>query len=311
MLDRYLRHRPVLDRLVLALALIAWTGPAAGQGSAALDLAVDTPTLRGAGEQRPLVPIEPPQPELPRRASALSLTRPSDELRLHGVEWFLLSRTAAGVRLALLDPRGDEIGAYAVRHEEDGGRTFSTEWLDSRFSDPSQIGAQVWSELRMSPALALATSAGMESITAASIPCDYSWIVTSDIFAGLGLLRSVACERATLDVNGKCSNSTCWGCCELLPCDCVCMAGDLNCSCWRSGYRCAQSNCDWQIIPDPETCEDDGGSSGGGSGGGGGGGWGDGGGGETCVDVYCNDVYAGQACGTTTAQIVDEAWNMC
>lgn len=75
---------------------------------------------------------------------------------------------------------------------------------------------------------------------------------------------------------------------------------------------------DTEIIPDPwepgdeeEDC-----GTGGGSGGGDGGDWNDdggdaGSGGESCADVYCEGDYAGQACGTSAQEMIDEAVDMC
>ncbi len=50
--------------------------------------------------------------------------------------------------------------------------------------------------------------------------------------------KSDACYAATGDVNSKCSNSYCWGCCYLFPCDCVCTLGDFLCICSRRGHYC-------------------------------------------------------------------------
>lgn len=310
MLTRRLFPLAAFCSWALALALLLPVAPAAAAGPAGLELMRATPASPDTAEQRALVPMAPPAAGSPGPAGALGLERPSATVQQEGIAWYLVTRTGAGARLGLLDAGGQEIGAYSIREDEERGRTFTPEWLDTRFADPSRLSVLVWSELRTSPAVAGLPGTGLQSMSSPYGTCDYSFIHTSDLFGGAGLLRSVACERAQDDVNAKCSNSACWGCCELLPCDCVCMAGDLNCLCWASGFPCERSNCEWQPEPDPE-CEDPGGSGGGG-GGGGGGGWGGGsGGGQVCVPVYCNGVYGGEACGTTTGQIVDEAWDIC
>ncbi len=52
--------------------------------------------------------------------------------------------------------------------------------------------------------------------------------------------RSEACSCATNQVNVKCSNAYCLGCCSLNgDCDCYCIAGDFDCFCTRLGHPCA------------------------------------------------------------------------
>lgn len=66
-------------------------------------------------------------------------------------------------------------------------------------------------------------------------------------------------------------------------------------------------------FPSAEGEDTECGTSGTGGGGGGGGSsdGGDGGTGESCADVYCDGVYSGQACGTTTTEMVAEAESIC
>ena len=66
--------------------------------------------------------------------------------------------------------------------------------------------------------------------------CDYSWFSRG---WGTGSSRSGCCYEATADVNLKCSNPACLGCCELFPrCDAACAVGDYLCFCGRSGHPC-------------------------------------------------------------------------
>lgn len=56
---------------------------------------------------------------------------------------------------------------------------------------------------------------------------------------GWGSSRSHACYWATNNVNVKCSNRWCIGCCRLLPrCDCACAVEDYLCHCGRTGFYC-------------------------------------------------------------------------
>jgi len=50
--------------------------------------------------------------------------------------------------------------------------------------------------------------------------------------------RSWCCYQATGDVNSKCWNQWCIGCCRLLECDAACLIGDYICFCGRSGQEC-------------------------------------------------------------------------
>jgi hypothetical protein len=65
--------------------------------------------------------------------------------------------------------------------------------------------------------------------------------------------------------------------------------------------------------PSSGGCDDGGGGGGGGDGGDWDGGGDDGGGsgGTSCADVYCEGTYAGQACGSTAEEMIDEAIDMC
>lgn len=54
-------------------------------------------------------------------------------------------------------------------------------------------------------------------------------------------VRSLACQDATIKVNTSCSNSFCFGCCNLLDCDCACIVADYLCACGRIGYYCTTS----------------------------------------------------------------------
>lgn len=56
---------------------------------------------------------------------------------------------------------------------------------------------------------------------------------------GTGSSKSLCCQDAINDVNVKCSNSYCYGCCSLLSCDAVCGVGDYVCSCGISGRACS------------------------------------------------------------------------
>ena len=61
---------------------------------------------------------------------------------------------------------------------------------------------------------------------------------------GNALGRSGACYKATQDVNNKCSNQYCWGCYQVLPCDCGCFPEtDFFCICIASGEKCG--DCPW------------------------------------------------------------------
>jgi len=51
--------------------------------------------------------------------------------------------------------------------------------------------------------------------------------------------RSWCCYYATNNVNVKCWNRWCIGCCQLLECDAACLIGDYFCVCGRSGRECA------------------------------------------------------------------------
>lgn len=50
--------------------------------------------------------------------------------------------------------------------------------------------------------------------------------------------KSDACNAATSDVNVKCSNGYCWGCCYLWECDAICTLGDFLCTGSRLGSYC-------------------------------------------------------------------------
>lgn len=50
--------------------------------------------------------------------------------------------------------------------------------------------------------------------------------------------RSWCCYQATNEVNVKCWNQWCIGCCQLLECDAACLIGDYICVCGRSGREC-------------------------------------------------------------------------
>ena len=56
--------------------------------------------------------------------------------------------------------------------------------------------------------------------------------------AGFDYRKSWACEKAKSNVNGQCSNYACSSCCQMLPCDCVCLFGDFFCNCQVSGREC-------------------------------------------------------------------------
>jgi hypothetical protein len=50
--------------------------------------------------------------------------------------------------------------------------------------------------------------------------------------AGMGLGKSIACERAKIDANAECQNEGCPdGCADLLDCDCSCLVDDVTCIC--------------------------------------------------------------------------------
>ncbi len=65
-------------------------------------------------------------------------------------------------------------------------------------------------------------------------PCTGSW----ERGFGLADSRSWCCYQATNDVNSKCWNQWCIGCCRLLDCDAACLIGDYICFCGRSGQEC-------------------------------------------------------------------------
>jgi hypothetical protein len=50
--------------------------------------------------------------------------------------------------------------------------------------------------------------------------------------------RSWCCYYATNNVNVKCWNNWCIGCCQLLECDAACLIGEYFCVCGRSGRAC-------------------------------------------------------------------------
>lgn len=83
----------------------------------------------------------------------------------------------------------------------------------------------------------IATGIGSRAASAAlaSCPCNPGLRQRG---SAVGSSRSLACDSATNDVQSKCINQWCWGCCQLLTCDCVCGVGDYFCSCGRSGDPC-------------------------------------------------------------------------
>jgi len=50
--------------------------------------------------------------------------------------------------------------------------------------------------------------------------------------------KSGCCYEATNDVNLRCWNQWCIGCCQLAECDAACVIGDYFCVCGRSGREC-------------------------------------------------------------------------
>jgi len=56
--------------------------------------------------------------------------------------------------------------------------------------------------------------------------------------ASVGDTRSGCCTEASFDAGYQCTNSYCWGCCRLEPCDAWCAAGDYFCMCGMTGYAC-------------------------------------------------------------------------
>lgn len=54
--------------------------------------------------------------------------------------------------------------------------------------------------------------------------------------------RSIACREAKGECASECSNQYCYGCHEYADddCDCVCLQGDLFCSCFAIGYPCKE-----------------------------------------------------------------------
>lgn len=52
------------------------------------------------------------------------------------------------------------------------------------------------------------------------------------------LSRSYCCFEAESDANHCCTNTWCYGCCDLLACDASCGLGDYGCFCGMSGFEC-------------------------------------------------------------------------
>jgi hypothetical protein len=64
-----------------------------------------------------------------------------------------------------------------------------------------------------------------------------SWTPTARGFA-TALSRSYCCFEAESDANHQCTNTWCYGCCDLLACDAKCGFGDYGCFCGMSGFEC-------------------------------------------------------------------------
>jgi hypothetical protein len=107
-------------------------------------------------------------------------------------------------------------------------------YIESNTSDIS-LAAAICSDFELPPTRVTTQS---EITAAVSCPCSSGSNYVRGT-SGISTYRSLACEYATNDANGKCTNSYCIGCCRLLSCDCACIVGDYVCSCGRIGYYCA------------------------------------------------------------------------
>lgn len=303
------RSSHVLPLLALGLLLLPLTavaeGPVAGLRASAPAADTDLPFTRVLDQaSRGL-------PEVLELNGLDRLVQPSAELQQAGIAWYAITGTRQGAEVLLLGSAGYERGALSVQLTP-GGMTFSADWLDDA------IGAAVmqaaWRDLRMQMRNDPAKETASPAFTAAEVTalvdttCNYSYRYSG---GGWSTKASIACEEARLELSNNCTNPYCIGCCEYLPCDCMCLKDDGGCYCEMEGYACNPNTCeyDWEMCDEPDPILPGGG--GGGGGGGDDGGSGSGGGGYTCVDVTCNGEYAGEACGYTTEEIVERAWNMC
>lgn len=221
---------------------------------------------------------EPDQPgSLPRSEGVISYTlieRGGDEnsIRIHfnhtdpGQSGIVeaIGRQAKEVELRLI--RGEEILALILnryepefRIKEKGGRnarfTLSDkEWKSDKEDSTDIIAANktniavmcsIYSEFEVIPEAISdpieAPSSDATTPTLRSCPCSFGSNRVRGT-SGVFTFRSEACAAATTDMNRRCTNRWCIGCCDRLECDCVCLGSPLGidyvCSCGRIGYFC-------------------------------------------------------------------------
>lgn len=116
--------------------------------------------------------------------------------------------------------------------------------LVATFDRDIKIASIIASELTPVPAAPTAAEgakvedAELAVATSSYCPCSSQQYVRGYSNPSPYWWRSDACYAATNDVAVKCSNSYCWGCCQLYACDCTCVWGDYMCVCSRRGNYC-------------------------------------------------------------------------
>ena len=155
---------------------------------------------------------------------------------------YALDHESGALSFAQLDSAGSPQEWLAVAIEAEGFVGPGAE-LAAANSDHLKLMAAIVEELSLdapihSPAAEVSEAAegDVGSTTAALGPACGSTLRRG---SATGNTRSYCCQLATQNMNNKCWNSQCTGCCNVLDCDAMCALDDYFCSCGRAGYECA------------------------------------------------------------------------